>query len=385
MIKADILSLAYGASGVARPGGKVCFVKGALPGEEVSIRILKETAKYSEGEIVDLLKPSPHRVAPVCPYYGRCGGCQLQHISYERELFHKQSQVAELFDRIAGIDVKGIAEEIEASSSDYGYRTGITVHKGKKSYGYYSEGTHDIVEIEKCPLAVDPINLSFNKVTSDDDRREITIRADHAGGVWTSNRTGHRFYIDRYGDTDLYLSTRSFSQCNRHISCRVAEKIHQWIGDRSEGACFFDVFCGSGFFSFLVKGGFSLKIGIDENRISIDCAKNTLKRLGSGNMRFYRGSAEKVLPGIFERTRGKFNILLLDPPRKGADKKFLENIRNNDHIDLLYYISCDPACMARDSRILTLDGKWTINRIKAFDMFPRTRHIEVLAEFTRNS
>ena len=383
MIKAEIYSLAYGGAGIARLDGKVCFVKGALPGEEVAIRMVKETSKYSEAEVSAIIKPSPDRIEPACPYYERCGGCQLQHISYPRELYYKKEQITDLFSRIAGIDTSSIMEDMEASPSDYGYRTSVTVHKSGKGYGYYIGSSHTIIDIERCPIAVDAINDSFKELTSGETKDEITIKSDHNGRVWSSCRMGDRFYLDRYRGVDVYLSPKAFSQCNRHISEKMAETLEGWIGPDSDGAGFFDIYCGAGFFSFLVGGAFQSKAGIDENRISIDCAKNTARNNEAKGMKFYRGAVEEDFFGIFGREKKKKNIFLLDPPRKGVSKEFLGRIRDENDAHIIYYISCDPARMARDSKILTQDGKWKLNKIKAFDMFPRTKHIEALAEFRR--
>jgi 23S rRNA (uracil1939-C5)-methyltransferase len=383
MIKAEVYSLAYGGAGVARLDGKVCFVKGALPGEEASIKIVKQTPKYSEAEVVEIIKPSPDRTHPVCPYYARCGACQLQHISYSRELYYKKEQICDLFGRIAGMDISGMIGDLERSPSEYGYRTSVTVHRGDKGYGYYAGSSHMVINIDRCPIAGDPINDVLKELTLGEDKDEITLKADHDGRVWSSCRMGNRFYLDRYRGVDIYLSPKAFSQCNRHISERMAETLEGWIGADSEGAGFFDIYCGAGFFSFLVNGGFSSKTGIDENRISIDCAKNTVKHNGSRGIKFYRGSAEEDFFGIFAREKKQKNIFLLDPPRKGVTRQFLERIRDEKDVCSIYYISCDPARMARDSKILTQDGKWSLKRIKAFDMFPRTKHIEALAEFTR--
>lgn len=383
MIKAEIYSLAYGGAGVARIDGKVCFVQGALPEEVVELNILKNTAKYSQARVTRIIKPSPDRVDPLCPYYGKCGGCQLQHLSYDREIYYKHQQVTELFGRIARMDVKDVMDDMERSPSEYGYRTSVTLHRGEKEYGYYAASSHTVVPIDRCPIAAPAINGSLKEITAEADKEQITIKADHNGRVWSSCRMGERFYMDRYREIDIYFSTRGFSQCNRRISEKIAETLEQWMVPRSPDTALFDIYCGSGFFSFLIKGDLSLRVGIDESRVSIDCAKNTARHNGINNVKFYRGEAENDLFDIFERHKKKSNICLLDPPRKGVAKDLLEKIRDHEDIGSVFYISCDPARMARDSAIMTQGGKWAVKRIKAFDMFPRTAHIEALAEFTR--
>ena len=383
IMRLQVDSLAYGGRGVSRSGGKVCFVKGALPGEEALVKITKNTQRFSEGVALDIVKSSPDRIVPVCPYFGSCGGCQLQHLSYDKELFYKRDQVKELFRRIAGIELGEEFGDITASSSEYAYRSSVALHKGNKGYGYYKEASHDIVEIEKCPVAVPAIGEDIGGLTAGEDRDEITFKADHNGKVWSSCKMGDRFFLDRYRGKDIYFSPKAFSQCNRYVSEKISETLEEWVSPVAEGSAFFDIYCGSGFFSFTVDGNFASHIGVDESRISIDCAKNTAKMQGFKNIKFYRQDAEKDIFELFERERKKRNIFLLDPPRKGVGKGFLEKIRDNKAVHFLYYISCDPARMARDAKIFTQNGEWELKKIKPFDMFPRTGHIEVLCEFVR--
>ena len=382
-MRVQIDALAYGGRGVSRSGGKVCFVQGALPGEEVLVRVVKDTPKYSEAVALDIVKRSCDRIEPVCPYFGSCGGCQLQHLSYDKELLYKESQVKELFRRIAGIELNEEFLDITASDEEYGYRTSVTLHKGKKGYGYYKEASHQIVEIAKCPVAVPSIGEDIAGIIGKEDKDEITLKADHNGKVWSSCRTGERFFLDNYRGKDIYFSPKAFSQCNRYISEKISETIEEWVLPGSGQAGFFDLYCGSGFFSFTVGGDFVSRIGVDESRISIDCAKNTAKTSGIKNIKFYRQQVEKSFFEIFEREKKRRNIFLLDPPRKGVDGSFLEKIKRNRDIHSLYYISCDPARMARDVKILIHGGDWRVDRIKPFDMFPRTGHVEVLGEFTK--
>jgi 23S rRNA (uracil1939-C5)-methyltransferase len=383
MTRLKIDSLAYGGRGVSRSGGKVCFVEGALPGEEVLVKFSKQTPKYSEAVALDIVKSSPERVTPVCEYFGICGGCQLQHLSYDREVHYKRCQVNELFRRIAGIDLGDRLGEIVPSKDGYGYRSSVTLHKGQKGYGYYKAASHQIVEVEKCPVAVSAIGEEIKSLTEGEDKDEITFKADHTGKVWSSCKMGDRFFLDRYRGRDIFFSPKAFSQCNRYISEKISETLEEWALPQSDGAVFFDIYCGSGFFSFTAGGNFSSRIGVDENRVSIDCAKNTAKTQGIKNIKFYRQDAEKDIFELFKREKKKRNVMLVDPPRKGVGKEFLQKIKAERELDVLYYISCDPACMARDAKILTGEGAWSLKRIKPFDMFPRTGHIELMGEFVR--
>nr|HPN73208.1 hypothetical protein [Candidatus Omnitrophota bacterium] len=250
---------------------------------------------------------------------------------------------------------------------------------------YFRESSHEVVEVRMCPVAVPAIGDNVQALTHGEDKDEITLKADHNGKVWSSCRPGERFFIDSYRGKDIYFSPKAFSQCNRYISEQISKTVEEWVSPRASGAAFFDIYCGSGFFSFTVGAPFASRIGVDESRVSIDCAKNTVKTAGEKNIKFYRQDADEGVFDIFEREKKKNNIFLLDPPRKGVGKVFLEKIRESSGVDLVYYISCDPACMARDVKTMTQGGKWRLGRIKPFDMFPRTGHIEVLGELVRRS
>lgn len=379
-----IYSVAFGLAGVGKVDGKVCFVKGALPGEEVDFRITKDSRRFAEGEVVSIKEPSPERVDPVCKYYGRCGGCQGQHISYEEEVKYKGEQASELIKRIARLEDFEVFD-IVPSPKAYNYRSSVTLHNNGKNIGFFEIDGKTLMEIDECPIASEAINKEIAKLTPAQDKGDITLKSDSAGRVWSSVRMGERFYIDTFRGVELYLSPRSFSQANRDITVKIIETLEEWIGEVDENTALFDPYCGIGFFTFLLEGDYAIRVGIDENRTAIDCAKTTAKRLGRRDVKFYKGQAEKELVSIFERSKKRDNILFLDPPRKGAQKEILEAVKGLEDVRRVFYLSCDPARLARDVKELTSAGNLSLKRIKPFDMFPRTKHIETLAELERKS
>jgi len=383
-LQTDVYSLAFGGDGVGKIDGKVCFVNGAIPGEKVLFSVDKETPNYIKGHLDEILAASADRVPPACRYYGKCGGCQLQHISYEKELAHKKEQVTQLINRIAG--KKGFeCGDIVASPQAYHYRSSVTLHRKGEKYGFFTAGSFDneIIEVEECVIADEAINKYIRTITAGGGKSEVTLKSDHLGRVWSSAKSGERFFLDRYRDTEIYFSPKAFSQANRCISEKIAEKLEEWISQADDDTAFFDAYCGVGFFSFLLKQDFGIKVGMDVSRVSIDCAKTTAKMRNLGNVKFYRADAEKEFFPMFDRLKKEINVLLLDPPRKGMSGDFLGRIKTRDDINKIYYVSCDPARMARDIKILTGDSDWDLGRVQPFDMFPRTKHIETLVEFVR--
>jgi tRNA/tmRNA/rRNA uracil-C5-methylase (TrmA/RlmC/RlmD family) len=381
-MRTSIYTLAFGGSGIGKVDGKVCFVDGALPGEEVVFEVEKDTSRYIKGSALEIVSPSEDRVDAPCRYYGVCGGCQLQHLSYEKELFYKQEQLVELIRRIAGEDSLECGKII-GSADPYHYRTSVTLHKGTEGYGFYDTSGQNIIKIGECLIASDTINGQIPSLPGQGGKDDITLKADHLGNVWSSARSGERFFRDKYRDTELFLSPKAFSQANRYIAERIVETLEDWIGATGAGHAFFDAYCGVGFFSFLLKNKFDIRIGMDSDRIAVDCAKSTVKKFGRDDVKFYRADAEKEFFGVFERTKRKENILLIDPPRRGVKKNFLDDIKTREDMSKIYYLSCDPARLARDIKIIAGGGVWKPGRVQPFDMFPRTKHIETLVEFVK--
>lgn len=382
-LETEIYSLAFGGNGIGKVDGKVCFVEGALPGEHVLFEVEKEHPKFLEGKVLKRSNDADDRIDPICPHYGICGGCQLQHLAYSKELYYKEKQVVELLSRIGGIkDPKCLS--IEASDKEYGYRNTIELHRAREGhYGFYKKKSKEIISINNCPIAVEAINQRLSNGDSSHKAREVTIKADHLGNIWSSDGIGERFYTDRYRDKDIYLSPKSFSQANRYISERISITLDEWMGEDNSNAAFFDAYCGVGFFTFLSSSSFSLFSGIDESRVAIDCAKTTKKKFSNVKTKFYRGIVEKDFFNIFDKNCSKNNVVFLDPPRKGAGKPFLEKLIKNNKVEKIYYLSCDPARLARDIKIMTTGDEFMLTRFKPFDMFPRTMHIETLAELVR--
>jgi len=177
------------------------------------------------------------------------------------------------------------------------------------------------------------------------------------------------------------MSPKAFSQANRDLTEYVAKILKEWIGSENKDRAFFDLYCGTGLFSFSLKDSFCSVAGIDSNRVAINCAKNTVKRGNMRDIKFYKGDAEKLFFDVFERNKTSRNTLFVDPPRTGLEKNFLKKIAGLNEIDRIYYLTCNPASFARDVKVLTDFPKWKLNKVLPFDMFPRTAHIEVLAEF----
>jgi len=379
--EAEIDGLAYGGMGVARIDGKVCFVEGALPGERVRFVRMSEKKRFVVGRATEILVPSSHRVKPVCPYYGVCGGCQYQHLSYEKEVYYKAEQVKELLIRIGGFrDFR--FEGVAPSPLQYGYRSSITLHRSGAGFGYFTNDNKTVIAISRCPIAAEAINRAIGPLDASAGNEDVTLKCDVAGNVWISGHPGHEFFKDDFLGTSLTFSPLAFSQVNREVAIAMAGKLRALMAQEARGALF-DLYCGVGFFGLLMRGLFESVVGIDESRAAVECADAAKMDLGAGNAAFYCGEADDSFPSYYRKLRGEVNTLIIDPPRSGISKKLAAWLAGTNDAGTLYYVSCDPATLARDARLITQGRAWSLDSVGSFDMFPRTKHVESIALFKR--
>ncbi|MEP6686111.1 MAG: TRAM domain-containing protein, partial [Verrucomicrobiota bacterium] len=216
-----IEDVAFGGKGVARDNGKAVFIPYSIEGELVSARIVREKKSFAEAELIEVLEPSPHRVAPECPYFERCGGCSYQHISYPHQLELKARQVEQAFRRIGRLAEPPMCPIIP-SPRPYGYRNRITVHALDGVVGYYRRDAHQLVDVKHCPIAATEVNESLAQL--------------RAGRV----RDGHYTLRAQSGP-------RVFSQTNDAVGEALVAVIEEAIPAGQK--LLIDAYCGSGFFS----------------------------------------------------------------------------------------------------------------------------------------
>ncbi len=270
-LEVEISGIAYGGRGVARLEGKVCFVEGALPGEKIRFIQATEKQRFITGRVTKILRAADSRITPVCPYYGKCGGCQYQHLNYKQELFYKNEQVKDLLARIGGFKECDLTE-ITASTFDYGYRSSITVHKSPAGYGYFAADNKTIITIGRCALAKEAINNALGTLSVAAGKQDMTIKCDQAGNVKIKSYPGHRFFKDNFLGTELIFSPRAFSQVNRDVAIAIVNTLRALM-EKEKRSVLFDFYCGMGFFGMLLRDLFETVVGVDESRVAIDAPR----------------------------------------------------------------------------------------------------------------
>lgn len=428
MVTGFIEKLVHGGLGLLRPdppNRKVSLVPFTIPGERVRARATRSHRKFDEAVLEQVDSPSPSRIAPQCAVFGKCGGCQFQHLTYAEQLTQKRLIIEDTLHRVGRINLS--IEDPIASRRPFGYRRRIRLRvrarKSGVSIGFYEARSHVLVDIESCPIG-DPIFRPAIEAIRGVLKRnsaglapvyEIEMAAATTGqmliryhatvmksedvdfllsemsrilpncvGQIVSFPTGDRrivgqpYLMDRTRDLMFRISDQSFSQPN----WEQAEEMMGWVSDRielGEGRQALDLYCGIGIFSLaLCQKGWSVQ-AVDENSAAILDARESARLNDISAARF---GAATVLDFLRAVPAGSVELILLDPPREGAGRPVIDQVTRINPRRILY-VSCDPATLARDLRTL-LDVGYELGKIRAFDAFPQTFHIEAIADLHRN-
>jgi 23S rRNA (uracil1939-C5)-methyltransferase len=340
----QIEDVAFGGKGVAHADGKAVFVPLTIDGERVTTTIVREKKQFAEGELVELLERSPHRVHPECPYFGRCGGCSYQHINYEHQLELKARQVEQAMRRIGRIAAPPM-RPIIPSPLPYGYRNRITVHAQDNVVGFYRRQVHALIDVERCPIAAPEVNTALAQLRS--------------GRV----QDGH--YTLR-----THSGPRVFAQTNDKVAEVLADLIASILS--GNGSLLIDGFCGAGFFTKRLARKFERVVGIDWDRFAIEAAKK-----GAGANEFYvAGDVTAELPGLLRQDDSTTIALIVDPPATGLSTEMRRILLDSPPCAMIY-VSCNPPTLARD--LAELQQRFEVISITPLDMFPQTAEIEVVA------
>ena len=375
-----IQKVVFGGDGLGSVEGKACFVEGALPGEKVRVRIESDRKNHFKAKLLEVLEPSPHRVAPPCEYVGHCGGCQYQHVTYEEELRIKAGQVAETFTHALKLDPSKI-KPIRHTGSEYGYRNSVTLHSTSRDLakaqplGFIGKDNATPSVIRRCMLVDERLSEVFQKThLLPPERRRMTFKLSEKGEIM-SDRSELYFRV-KIGGREILTSSEGFFQNNLAVTELVAAQVREWTA-RFAPKTFVDLYAGVGTFTLLSGAGAELAVCLEESRTSFECLKFNMKQQRKpGSYRLIRGRVEDTFPFDYASGRPERAVIFMDPPRQGVQKEFAEFIGQIDPPLALVYLSCDLATLARDLKLITAAGRLKVEEAVPFDMFPRTKHIE---------
>ena len=374
--------------------GWVIMVPFTLPGEKVRVRVYRNHKNYSEADLVAVLTPSPHRIAPKCPLFGRCGGCQYQHLTYGEQLAWKRQQVEELLKFMAGIEFA--VNPVIGSPREFGYRSKITPHFSAQPrrkegasdkeqvagseypIGFLKQGSRfEIVDVPECPIATPEINAKLpeirertrQRLAAGEYKRDATLLLRHAqeGVITDYDAVIH----EQVGALKLHFLARDFFQNNPFI----LEKFTGYVREQAAGSgakFLVDAYCGSGLFALSCAPAFERVMGIELSATSVKFATENAAANGIANAAFRAGDASQIFAGLDFPAAAA--AVVIDPPRKGCDESFLAQLFAFGPRAVVY-VSCDPATQMRDLNGFLAAG-YQLTAVQPFDLFPQTRHLE---------
>ena len=438
ILEVDVTGYTSEGQGVARVEGLAVFVAGAIRGERVKIKIvhLGHTAAY--GEIVEILRPSPHRRTPDCPYAADCGGCVFWHMDYEEELRAKAQRVADALTRIGGLDFSQVP--ITPGPSVTGYRNKaqypVALVRGKAQAGFFRQRTHEVIPVERCLIQGAEADqaretvirwMRENHVPAYDEKtgkgllRHIYVRTAQAtgqvlvclvingDGIPQEKQLVHNLLTDVKNLTTVCLSIhkkpgnavlgdkfvtihgpgyiedvlcglrfrlspRSFYQVNRDQAERLYETAIDLAGLTGRETVL-DLYCGTGTITLALAKKAKRVIGVEIIPAAIRDARENAARNAVENAEFFCADASQAAQQ-FAQTGIRPDVIVVDPPRKGLDETVVDAMAQMSP-EKIVYVSCDPATLARDLRRLEGRGYET-KTAQALDMFPRCAHVETV-------
>jgi 23S rRNA (uracil1939-C5)-methyltransferase len=364
----DVEKLVFRGEGMARIDGVPVFVPYAAPGDRLRVRIVETGKGFARGRIEEVLQPGASRRDRRCRHFGVCGGCQLQHVGYEEQLRAKGEFVRESLRRLGGID--WAAEIPVRHAAEYGWRSRAELQARGRHVGWFRAGTHEVVDVEECPILVPAAETFVRGLAADPPRGALHFAVGDDGVVVTGNAPVRR----RVAGFDFDAPASAFFQANALL---VDELVREAVGD-AKGALAVDLFAGVGLFSLPLARGFRDVTAVESVRAAARQGEANAALNGVTNVRFVAEPVEQWLRGARDV---KPDLLLLDPPRTGIGPDEIHAIARISPPSVVY-VSCDPATLARDLKLFLALG-WRLTSVVALDMFPQTYHVETVVKLAR--
>ena len=364
-VELDIDGIAHGGESVARLDGWVFFIRHAIPGERVLVQITEVGKSFHRADAVEIIDASPDRITPACSYFhpGGCGGCDFHHISLQRQRDLKSQVISEQFQRVAKMEISVPVREVSLSeNSGARYRGRLTLHVDKSGQaGFLKNRSHDVFPISDCVVASEKLELHKVLAKRYSGIDQLALPDDVRTEEISIHGTTHRYRV----------SQESFWQGHVRAAEVLGEAAVNSLQPRAEEYAL-DLYGGVGLFAKLLAHARARVSIIESSATAIADAKFNLREFS--DVSFYEGDVAKEMKNI-----ARADIVLLDPPRSGAELAVLDRI-----VALaprrICYISCDPASLARDSQRLAERG-YQIAESAAYDLFPQTAHIECVFTF----
>lgn len=387
----EIKKLDHQGRGIAFTDGIITFIPNVLIGETVKIEITKNNKKIREAKVIDIIIKSKNRIQPLCKYYNLCGGCSMMHMSYADELNYKENKIKEIFNKYTNINLNVIKKIIP--NDEYFYRNKATFQV-KENIGYFKEKSYEIVPIDNCLIVDNKINeiLKIVKKIKLNNIYQIVIRVSENESmvIFKANKEieldieelkkyvstiilynkdykilyGNGYIVDKIGEYSFFISPDSFFQVNNKSTYNLYNKVLEYV---NKSSYLLDLYCGTGTIGIFLNKISNKILGIEINESAVEDANKNKELNRLKNIDFICTDVSTY------NEIDNFDVVIVDPPRNGLDKKTIEYLISL-HVDKIVYVSCDPMTLARDLNIL--NEHYDILEITPVDMFSKTYHVE---------
>jgi 23S rRNA (uracil1939-C5)-methyltransferase len=396
----------YGGEALGRlPDGRAVFVPFAMAGESVRLRLVNEKRGYAHADLLEVLSPAPERISPRCSHFGTCGGCHYQHMPYPVQLATKASILDEQIRRIGGL-VGPPSRPVVASPVPFNYRNHIQFHLTSNGrLGFFDACAQEVIPVQECHLPEEAISLLWPQLDFEsmpeiervglrlgyeEDLQlilesqdvippeilieDLPISAVHLSPAGTLVLAGSESVFFNILGRPFRVSAGSFFQVNTPMAVAMVEHMLDCL-PLSTSCTILEVYCGVGLFSAFLAGRCGRLVGIESSSSACEDFAANLDEFD--NVELYEAQAEIVLPQLDLKP----DVILVDPPRSGIDRRSLDGLLALESPHLVY-VSCDPSTLGRDARRLAAAG-YRLKHITPFDLFPQTYHIESISLWER--
>ncbi len=372
----EIESLAAGGDGVGRlADGRVVFVPWTAPGDQVLVRLRETRKRFARGEPVEVLRPGPGRRAPACPVAGKCGGCAWQHLTHEAQLAAKRRILRDAVERIAGLAPPG--ETPIHAGPELAYRSRARILGQAGRVGFRRARSHEVCGIRGCPVLVPELDAVLGELAKEPPEAEVEWLVARGDGGEVSVRArgpGARAapIVLELGADRLRVGPGVFFQANAALRLRLAAAVAAACGG---GERALELYAGAGFFTLALARAFAHVTAIESDARAVRDLEHNLTGAAVPARVGVRPLAVEAY--LADPRDPRPDLVLLDPPRTGLPKGGAEALAALG-ADRIVYVSCDPATLARDLRVLVARG-YRLEGLEAFDLFPQTPHVEAVA------
>ena len=378
VFEVEVQRIVPGGMGLAHADGKTVFVSLAAPGDRVRVKVEREQGNVLFALIEEIITPSPVRIEPPCPYFGRCGGCDFQQLTYDAQLAAKSEMIRDCLHRIARLEnLPDIVVTPSPEAWRYRMRAMWQIDQDERAVGYYERGSRRVCDVVDCAVLRPELQAMLGAVRGT-EWQEFPPDLKHLDVVAGDNGVSFAPEFSEFQTDELSLTVRgevyrynakSFFQINPSL---LGPMIDFALGDAT-GESAIDLYSGVGLFTLPLSRHFQRVIAVEANPVASRFARRNLGDAGLTNARVITTGVADWFRSLPERA---VDFILLDPPRAGAESAVIKGILDL-HPSQISYVSCDPATLARDLRKLFAGG-YTIRSIRGFDLFPQTHHVETV-------